>query len=296
MEPTSIRVPVTHGLSLHVLDWSQDGVPLLFVHGFGNEAHVWDDLAPAVAPYYRTLAVDLRGHGESDRDPEARYDYDVQVADLEALTEALGITRFVLVGHSLGGRIAMLFAGRHPDRLAGLVIVDSAPELDARGTVRIQLDLQRGGSVDAGSAAGPSFASEAEYRELLARQYPAAGREALQRLARHGARVRPDGRLEPRLDPAWFRGRQRASDTEMRERESRITAELWDALARVPCPTLVIRGAASDVVSAEVAERMAEDVLARGQLVIIPRAGHSVMIDNPEACRDALTGFVLGED
>jgi pimeloyl-ACP methyl ester carboxylesterase len=58
----------------------------------------------------------------------------------------------------------------------------------------------------------------------------------------------------------------------------------------------VIRGAASDVVSAEVAERMAEDVLARGQLAIIPRAGHSVMIDNPEACRDALTGFVLGED
>lgn len=290
MEPTSIRISATHGLSLHLLDWSHEGIPLLFVHGFGNEAHVWDDLAPAVAPYYRTLAVDLRGHGESDRDPEARYDYDAHVADLEALTEALGIERLVLVGHSLGGRIAMLFAGRHPERMAGLVIVDSAPELDARGTLRIQLDVQR-----SGGGGAPSFASEAEYRELLARQYPEASRDALQRLARHGLRARPDGRFEPRLDPAWFRGREQASESEMRERETRLTAELWEALARVPCPTLVIRGAASDVVSAEVAERMAEEVLAHGQLAIIPRAGHSVMIDNPEACRDALAGFVLGE-
>ena len=296
MEPTSNRIPVTDGLSLHLLDWSRDGVPLLFVHGFGNEAHVWDDLAPSVAPYYRTLAVDLRGHGESDRDPEARYDYDAHVGDLEALTAALGIERLVLVGHSLGGRIAMWFAGRHPERVAGLVIVDSAPELDARGTVRIQLDLQRGGSVESSGDGGPSFASEAEYRELLARQYPAAGRDALQRLAHHGLRARSDGRFEPRLDPAWFRGRKRASESEMRERETRITEVLWTALAQVSCPTLVIRGAASDVVSAEVAERMAEDVLANGRLVVIPRAGHSVMIDNPDACRDALTEFVLGDE
>lgn len=295
MQPNSIRVPGSGGLSLHVLEWSRSGVPLVFVHGFGNEAHVWDDLAPAVAPYYRTLALDLRGHGDSDRDPDGRYDYDFHVADLEAATEALGIERLVLVGHSLGGRIAMLFAGRHPERMAGLVVVDSAPELDPRGTVRIQLDLQRSGGGGEAGASGPSFASEAEYRALLARNYPAAGREQLDRLVRHGLRARPDGRFEPKLDTQWFRGRRGAGEAEQRAREERLTRELWDALARVPCPALVIRGAASDVMSADVAERM-EETLAQGRLVVVPRAGHSVMVDNPEACRAALVAFVIGEE
>lgn len=291
VEPTSIRVP-GDGLSLHALEWSRDGVALLFVHGFGNDAHVWDDIAPAVAPFYRTLAIDLRGHGDSDRDGEARYDYDAHVADLVAASEALGIRRMVLVGHSLGGRVAMLFAGRHPGRLAGLAIVDAGPELDARGTVRIQLDLQRGGP----GGGAPSFASESEYRDALARSYPAARPEVLRRMAHHGLRVRADGRFEAKLDPAWFRKRDEASDVEARAREARLAQEMWDALRAVPCPALVIRGAASDVLAADVADRMVEEALRHGRLAVVPRAGHSVMVDNPEGCRDALTAFVLGED
>jgi pimeloyl-ACP methyl ester carboxylesterase len=298
VEPASIRVPASDGLSLHALEWSRDGVALLLLHGFGNDAHVWDDVAPAVAPYYRTLALDLRGHGDSDRDAQARYDYDAHVTDLEAATEALEIHRFVLVGHSFGGRVAMRFAGRHPERLAGLVLVDSAPELDARGTLRIQLDIERagrGGGLE-GGASGPAFASESEYRDDLARNYPAARPEVLRRMAHHGLRKRADGRFEPKLDPAWFRRRREASATEAREREERLGREMWDALRALPCPALVIRGAASDVLSADVADRMADEVMRHGRLVVVPRAGHSVMVDNPEGCRDALTSFVLGEE
>jgi pimeloyl-ACP methyl ester carboxylesterase len=279
---------------LHVLEWSREGTPLVFVHGFGNDAHIWDDAAPAVAEYYRTVALDLRGHGDSDRDAERRYDYEFHVADLEAALASLGIERMVLVGHSLGGRIGTLFAGRHPDRMAGFVIVDSAPELDVRGTVRISVDLQKSSS-GGGSA---SFASEAEYRDVLAHNYPAASREALVRMAHHGLRRRDDGRFEPKLDPAWFQGRRDAgADAEaIHAREERLTREMWDALAKIPCPTLVVRGAASDVLSADVADRMVEEVLRHGRLAVVPRAGHSVMVDNPEAFRAALTGFVLGED
>ena len=163
MPPGSLHVTGSDDLELHLLEWSSAGVPMLLLHGFGNEAHIWDDFSPQVARHYRVLALDLRGHGESAWDPEGRYDYENHLADLDALTTALGIERMVLVGHSLGGRISMLYAGRNPEKLAGLVIVDSAPELDARGIVRIRAEV--------GEQRDPSFASVAEYENLLAHNY-----------------------------------------------------------------------------------------------------------------------------
>jgi len=285
--PRSLTLPGSHGLRLRALEWSREGVLLLLLHGFSNEAHIWDDLAPALAPHYRVLALDLRGHGESDHDPEARYDYEHHVADLESVVAALGAERVVLVGHSLGGRVCMLYAGRHPDRMAGLVVVDSAPELDRRGTLRIALDVR--------AERDPSFASESEFERALARAYPAARPEALRRMAHHGLRRRDDGRFVPKMDATFRSAAGRSPSAEERaEREKRLTAELWGALERTRCPVLVVRGAASDVMPAEVADRMVEDVLARGHLAVIPQAGHSVMTDNPEDFRDAVCAFALG--
>jgi pimeloyl-ACP methyl ester carboxylesterase len=292
MQPRSRTLPGSDGLAIHALEWSDEGVPLVLLHGFGNEAHIYDDFAPAVAPYYRTLAVDLRGHGDSGHDAERRYDYEHHVRDLESVTAALGIERFVLLGHSLGGRIATLFAGTHPGRMAGLVLVDSGPELDARGTLRIRLDMEKTGGTG-GAAAG--IASVAEYERMLSIAYPAARPEAIARMARHGLRARADGRFERKTDPAFHQGAARMTPAEAEAREARITRELWDALARVPCPTLVVRGAASDVLSADVAERMAEEVLKQGRLAVVPRASHSVMTDNPEGFAEAVCAFVLGE-
>ena len=82
MDPRSRRVSAAHGLELHLLEWSTEGVPMLLLHGFGNEAHLWDDFAPLVAPHYRVLALDQRGHGDSDHDPERRYDMHSMVDDV----------------------------------------------------------------------------------------------------------------------------------------------------------------------------------------------------------------------
>jgi len=270
-----------------MLSWSDSGVPLLMLHGFGNDAHVWDDFAPAVAPYYRTLALDLRGHGDSSRDPQLRYDHASMASDVIAVTEALDLSRFVLIGHSMGGRVAMRVAGEHPERLAGLVIVDAGPELDARGVSRIRLD--------AVSEKPASFTSTSEYEALLCRAYPLAQPHVLARMARFGLRPRADGRLEPKTDPAFFGAFARESSEHAAQRAAEETAALWSALARTPCPTLVVRGAASDVLSPEVADRMAEEVLPRGSLVVVPRAGHSVMLDNPAGFREAVVSFVLGD-
>ena len=82
-------------------------MPMVFVHGFANDAHVWDDIAPVVAPHYRVIALDMRGHGDSGRAPDGRYDLDALCDDLECALADLDIERFVLVGHSLGGRVSM---------------------------------------------------------------------------------------------------------------------------------------------------------------------------------------------
>jgi pimeloyl-ACP methyl ester carboxylesterase len=286
MEPTSLRIPGAHGLSLHALEWSREGTLLLFLHGFGNDAHVWSWCAPSFAPHYRVVAYDHRGHGQSDRDPEGRYDHESMALDVAAVMDALGAARAVIVGHSLGGRVAMRFAGMHPERLAGLIIVDSAPELDARGTTRIRLDVRQ---------QDPSFASLSDYEKVLQRQYPVTKPEMLTVLARHWAQQRPDGRFELCLDPAFMRGRGGQSEEELRAWSENEAKLLWAALETLPCPALVVRGAASDVLSADVADKMADDVLKNGKLEVIAKAGHSVMLDNPEAFEKALASFVLGD-
>lgn len=285
MKPRSLRVPGADGLALHLLEWSREGVPFLLLHGFGNEAHLWDDTAPLLAPHYRVLALDLRGHGESEHDPEGRYDHDDMVRDLEAVCGALELGRLVLMGHSLGGRVATLFAGRHPERMAGLVIVDSGPEVDLRGAMRIRLDAEQ---------TPEHFPSEEAFAVHLERAYPLAGREVVLRMARHMLRRDADGRYRVRMDPRLRRVTGRNPEEELAWREQRAR-ELWDALSRISCPTLVIRGAASDVLSPEVADRMVEEVLADGRLEVIPRASHSVVIDNPEAFREAVARFALTE-
>jgi pimeloyl-ACP methyl ester carboxylesterase len=287
MEPRSRRVPGADGLDLHALEWSQQGVALLLLHGFGNDAHIWDDFAPAVAPYYRTLALDHRGHGDSAWDAERRYEHELMVADLEAATLALGIDRLVIVGHSLGGRVATLFAGRHPERMAGLVLVDIGPELDPRGILRIRAEVE--------SSQAPVFGSVEEYGRLLSLHYPAAQPRALLRMAQHGLRRREDGRYVLKMDPALRGAGFAGSAEEAALRERQMSEAQWDALRRIARPTLVVRGAASDVFSAETAERMVDEVLAKGRLAVVARAGHSVMTDNPEGFRDAVAAFVLTE-
>ena len=284
MEPTSHRIEGAHANQLHVLEWSHQGVPLVLLHGHGNDAHLWDDFVPCVAPHYRVLAVDQRGHGDSDWDPQGRYDSDSMADDLEKVLAAFGIDRFVLIGFSMGGRASMVFAGRHPERLAGLVLVDIGPELDARGRIRI------GGEIAENRT--PVFRDLEEYTRLLSRNYPAGSPDALRRMAKYGLRQRPDGLFELKLDP-MLRA-DRIEDEQGRAAEAALSQRMWDALAKLPCPTLVVRGAASDILSPEIADKMVDEVLQKGRLAVVPQAAHSVATDNPKGFEEAVSAFVLG--
>jgi pimeloyl-ACP methyl ester carboxylesterase len=287
MEPRSIELPGADGLRLHALEWSAQGTLLLLLHGFGNSSRVWDDCAGELAPHYRVIALDQRGHGDSPRDPEQRYDPPSMARDVEAVLAALDARRVVLVGHSMGGRVAMEFAGMHPEMLAGLVLVDIGPESDPRGIVRISLETQE---------QAWSFDSLADYRRVLTRQYPATAPDVLERMAQHWTRRLPDGRFELKLDPQFNVRRAAQPAAERAAAEKRDAERVWDILRKLPCPALVVRGAASDILSPETADRMVDGGIPGAKLAVVPRAAHSVMLDNPEGFRRELCRFALGED
>jgi pimeloyl-ACP methyl ester carboxylesterase len=285
MEPRAIRLPGADGLELHALEWSDEGTLLLLLHGFGNSSRVWDECASELAPHYRVIALDQRGHGDSARDPEQRYDPASMARDVEAVLAALDVRRVVLVGHSMGGRVSLEFASLHPEMLAGLVLVDIGPESDPRGIARISQETQE---------QAWSFDSLAEYRRVLARQYPETAPEVLARMAEHWTRRLDDGRFELKLDREFNLRRVAQPLAERVAAEKRDAQRIWDMLRKLPCPALVVRGAASDILSPETADRM-EELIPSATLAVIPRAAHSVMLDNPEGFRRELCRFALGE-
>jgi pimeloyl-ACP methyl ester carboxylesterase len=114
---------------LRVEDVGEGGVPVLFVHGLGCDRHVWDVEVARLRASRRVLALDLHGFGESKAAAGATFGPEAHAADLLAVLDARGIARAVLVGHSYSGSVVLAFAGAHPDRTAGVVFVDSAPDL-----------------------------------------------------------------------------------------------------------------------------------------------------------------------
>src|SRR3989442_285540 len=139
-----IVLPAEHHVILrrmrfHYLDWGTQGLPpIVFLHGGGLNAHTWDLVCAGLRLERHCVALDQRGHGESEWSPQMDYSTESQVADVDAFVHSLGLDRFVLVGMSLGGVNALAWAGTHSQRLAGLVLVDVGPEIRSDGVRKIQ--------------------------------------------------------------------------------------------------------------------------------------------------------------
>src|SRR6059036_1641634 len=130
------RDVVVDGRRLHLLDWGGDGrPPLLLLHAFTGHAHAWDTLSIALQPHFHVYALDARGHGDSD--PAETYTAAAAFDDISGVVDQLGLTAFVLVGLSMGGRNAMYFASKRPERVQKLVVVDIGPEVSARATAPV---------------------------------------------------------------------------------------------------------------------------------------------------------------
>ncbi len=234
-----------------------------------------------MAPQFRVLAMDLRGHGDSDWDPEARYDSETFTGDLTKIAAAFAFDRMVLVAHSLGADVAIRFAAENIARVAALVIVDFGPELDKAGVdelVRSYIAMPR------------TFASAEEYAQWLIARRPLADPSLLRRFARYNLRQLPSRSWELKSD-ATLATRSQISQFDATDGRY-CCPDLWPALTRIKCPTLVIRGMGSGIFRYDVASRMVERALPDGRLANIAAAGHSVMMDNPIEFSANVIGFL----
>ena len=267
LQGTSKFVTV-NGLRLHYLDWGASGLPpVVCVHGYTSSAEAFNAPARHLQDRFHIIAPDVRGHGESAWSPTAAYQYGDQIGDLAALVDELQLSRFALIGTSMGGIIAMGFAARYPDQLRALVINDIGPEPET-GSQRIT-EMVGGRPED--------FASVEEAMAYRRRMSPIVASRTIEdqrELALGVLRQRPDGRWVWKMDPAYVEQRVRNG--------APPRPPLWPALQTLPVPTLVVWGRDSDVLSEGQARRMAE-TLPRGELVAVPGVGHAPTLMEPTA-------------
>jgi esterase len=273
------RFDVIHsGLRLSVLEWAGEaaGPAFLFLHGGGLQGAAWSTVA-SLTGHARCVAPDLRGHGRSEWSGEMAYRISDHVADVSGLTSMLRLDRFVLVGHSMGGLIAMQFAAQFGAMLAGLVVVDTGVEqLGSRGAQFREVQQT-----------GP-FTSVDEAAAEVGTHLRHADPELLKPGLRRALRQRVDGVWDWRADqrPRRCEPVRMAIGKDRRK----VREELHTGLSRITCQVLVIRGDRSDVLPSEGAAALAAD-LPDGRLVEIRGAGHNVHRDAPEQLALEITRF-----
>ncbi len=271
-EPTDKTVEV-NGMSFHYLEWGQPkNPPVVMLHGGSQQAHSWDFISLPLSEHYRVIALDQRGHGDSDWAPDGDYSIEAHQQDIDGFVAALGLDRFHLIGHSMGGRNSYVWASRNPDRLRSLVIVDTGPVAQPRGRSRIQNFRELPDELDS-------------FEEFARRVQEYTGRSREQTLGalKYSIRQRPDGKWSWKYDKL-LRTPAYKSPTWSPE-------QLWAAVGKIACPTLVVRGGSSDIF-ADATMRQMQQVIAHCDTVTIPAAGHLVAGDNPADFLAAVAAFL----
>lgn len=265
------------GLRFHYRDWSprQSGAPVLvLLHGYTGHARSWDAFAEGMSDRYRVVAFDQRGHGESSWAGPGGYAIGEMTSDLEALVAGLGLKSFDLVGLSMGGMVAIDYAGGRPAALGRLVIVDIAPEIASQGSNRIQSGQKQSDVFDTRKSAFDATRA--------ANAIPPD--EHLRHRVYNNLMGLEDGRFTWRYDRA-LRG--------PRELKMRTPEEGWASCEAIVVPTLVMRGEVSDILAPEIADRMTRTIPG-SILATVEGAGHSIPLDKPDGFLSAARGFLTG--
>jgi esterase len=269
------RFITVNGLKIHYLDWGNEGKPpFIMLHGISRTAHTFDHVARRYQKDYHVIAVDMRGHGDSDWDPKAQYLVEDYVKDIEALVQQLKLKNIVMMGNSTGGRVVQVMAGLHPDLVSRIVVEDVGPERPASIANGFAQRVQQERAEDT------SWASEDELFAQTKKQNPGVGDEILRSYVKSAVKRRADGRFVWKRDPQLSKGF--------------VVTELWQYISKISCPTIYILGGKSTIVPVETQERL-KKTIPGVEIVTVPDVGHYPNWEKPAETFAIIDRFLAGK-
>ncbi|MET0988205.1 MAG: alpha/beta hydrolase [Steroidobacteraceae bacterium] len=276
---------VLRGLRFHLYEWQGLGPPLILLHGWGDSGETYQFLVDELRSERRCLALDMRGFGRSDW-PQEGYWFPNYLADLDALLEHIAPNEPVdLVGHSMGGNVAMLYAGIRPERVRRLINLEGfgLPRTDPKQAPRRYREWLD--EVRAGPQAYAEHGSFARFEELLRKRNPLTSPERIAFIASAWARETSSGRVVPRADP-----RHKWVNAVLYRRE-----EAESCWRNITAPVLLIGGDQSEVAQRSGApQEFAEFVamLRDVQVETVAGAGHMLHHEQPEKVAQHIEQFL----
>ena len=257
------------GLRLHTLDHGGSGRPIVLLHDVGASAWTWRDVAAPLSLWGRVIAVDLRGHGDSQWSGDRRYGTNDLADDLWRIVQAISDEPVDLVGHGWGALVGLRVAAGAPDLVRRLVLVDTPPSFDD--------------ALPTAPATPYAFPDHATAVAWERRAHPRASESLLEHMVAHATRPAAGGGIARKHDPFF------ADTVPFRDDSS------WNDLRCVGVPTLLVRAQQSGVLAAATFAEMS-DALPTAHRCTVPDSGHDIPLDNPLALVDALGDFFHEEE
>ena len=256
-------------MNLHYLDWGNEGAtPLLLLHHISSNAHTWDEFSSRMREKYHVMALDMRGHGDSDWAGEGNYTTEHYADDVASLVNSRGLEGAIILGGSTGGRVGLVYVAQYPEKVAALIMEDV-------GAVRPASISQ--GFADRVAAGDPEFDTIEEWTIQLKGQNTRTPARFFESLAVHGTKRLSNGKLGLKRDVAIQR--------------DFVPLELWNYVEKVTVPFLLLIGSESVIVGSDQQERF-RAIIPDIEIVTVQDAGHIIVHDKPEEFEQIVQSFL----